>query len=94
MSDLYAKMVKYGDDFWTLVLMASYWLQVVTQPPRLPGDSAWLFPHESGSQSVGTVAAARYFGVPMVLLTMSFWAEPKYFPWLRQSGTYVLFDLV
>ena len=34
--DLYVKMVKHGDDFWTPVLMASYWLQVVTQPPRLP----------------------------------------------------------
>ena len=52
------------------------------------------------SQSVGVIAyfawqfllAANYFGVPMVLLTMSFWADPKYFPWLRQSGTYVLKD--
>ena len=50
------------------------------------------------TQSVGVVArfawqfllAANYFGVPMVLLTMSFWAEPLYFPWLNQSGTYVL----
>ena len=29
-SDLYVKMVKYGDDFWTPFLMASYWIQVVT----------------------------------------------------------------
>ena len=102
MSDLYVKMVKYGNDFWTPILMASYWLQVVTRPPRLPGDSAWLFPHGSASQSVGVVSyfawkflsAASYFGVPMVLLTMSFWDEPKYFPWLRQSGTYVLKDYI
>ena len=56
MSDLYVKMVKYGDDFWTPVLMDSYWLQVVTRPPRLPEDSAWLFPHRSASQSMGVVA--------------------------------------
>ena len=43
--DLYVKMVKYGNDFWNLVLMASYWLQVVTRPPRLPKDNAWIFPH-------------------------------------------------
>ena len=98
MYDLYVKMVKYGDDFWTLVLMASYWIQVVTRPPRLPEDNAWISPHGSASQLVGVVArfswkflsAASYFGVPMVLLTMSFWAEPKYFPQLRKSRTYVL----
>ena len=99
-SDLYVKMVKYSDDFWTPVLMASYWLQVVTRPPRLPEDNAWLFPHGRSTQSVGVVArfawqfllAANYFGVPVVLLTMSFWDEPKYFPRLKQSGTYVLKD--
>ena len=32
----------------------------------------------------------NYFGVLVVLLTMSFWAEPKYFPQLKQLGTYVL----
>ena len=80
--------------------MASYWLKVVTRPPRLPKDSACLFPHGSASQSVGVVArftwkfllVASYFGIPVVLLTMNFWAEPKYFPQLRQSGTYVLKD--
>ena len=45
MSDLYVKIMKYGDDFWTPVLMASYWFQVVTHPPILLEDSAWLFPH-------------------------------------------------
>ena len=58
--------------------------------------SSWAF----STQSVGVVAhfawqflsAASYFGVPVVLLTMSFWEEPKHFPWLRQSGTYVLKD--
>ena len=25
--------------------MASYWMKVVSQPPRLPEDSAWLVPH-------------------------------------------------
>ena len=52
------------------------------------------------TQSVGVVSrfawqflsAASYFGVPVVLITMSFWAEPKYFPRLKQSGTYVLKD--
>ena len=52
------------------------------------------------AQSVGAVArfawkflsAASYFGVLVVLLTMSFWVEPKYFPWIRQLGTYVLKD--
>ena len=56
MSDLYVKMVKYSDDFWTPVLMASYWLQVVTWPPIFPEDNAWLFPHGSASQSVGVIA--------------------------------------
>ena len=73
-------MVKYGNDFWTVVLIASYWLQVVTRPPRLPEDSAWLFPHGRASQLVGVVAhfawhflsVASYFGVPVVLLTMIF----------------------
>ena len=32
------------------------------------------------------------FGVLVVLLTMSFCAKPKYFPQLKQSGTYVLKD--
>ena len=89
--DQLCQVVKYGNDFWTLVLMDSYWLQVVAQPPRLLEDNAWIFPHGSASQLVGVVArfawqflsAASYFGVPMVLLTMSFWEEPKYFPWLR-----------
>ena len=36
--------------------------------------------------------AASYFGFPVVLLTMSFWEEPKYFPWLKQLGAYVLKD--
>ena len=34
-----------GNDVWTLVSVASYWLQVITQPPILPKDSAWIFPH-------------------------------------------------
>ena len=34
-----------GNEIWTLVLVASYWLQVVTRPPRLPEDSTWLVPH-------------------------------------------------
>ena len=38
------------------------------------------------------LSVASYFGVPVVLLTMIFWAEPKYFPRLRQSETYVLKD--
>ena len=54
------------------------------------------------TQSMGVIACftwkllsvASYFGVPVVLLTMSFWVDPKYFPWLRQSGTYVLKDCI
>ena len=34
-----------GNEIWTLVSMASYWLKVVSQPPRLPEDSTWLVPH-------------------------------------------------
>ena len=34
-----------GNDVWTLILVASYWLQEVTQPPILPEDSTWIFPH-------------------------------------------------
>ena len=34
-----------GNEIWNPVLLASYWLQVVTWPPRLPEDSAWFFPH-------------------------------------------------
>ena len=34
-----------GYEIWTLVSMASYWLKVVSRPPRLPEDSAWLVPH-------------------------------------------------
>ena len=36
------------------------------------------------------LSAASYFGIPVVLLTMSFWDEPNYLSWLRQPGTYVL----
>ena len=31
---------------------------------------------------------ARYFGVPVVLLTMSFRAMPKYFPQLSRQGLF------
>ena len=34
-----------GYEIWTLVSMDSYWLKVVSRPPRLPEDSAWLVPH-------------------------------------------------
>ena len=34
-----------GYDIWTPVSMASYWLKVVSQPPRLTEDNAWLVPH-------------------------------------------------
>ena len=89
-----------GYEIWTPVSMASYWLKVVSRPPRLLEDSAWLFPHKCFYSIEGVIArfvwqfllAANYFGVPVILLTMSFWAEPKYFPWLRQSGIYVLKD--
>ena len=55
---------------------------------------------DNSTQSEGVIAyfawqfllAASYFGVPVVLLTMSFWAKPKYFPQLKQLGTYVLKD--
>ena len=34
-----------GNDVCTSVSVASYWLKVVSRPPRLPKDSAWLVPH-------------------------------------------------
>ena len=34
-----------GNDVWTPVSMASYWLKVVSRPPRLLEDNAWIFPH-------------------------------------------------
>ena len=52
--DLCIKLV--GMIFWTPISMASYWVQVGTQPPRMPEDSAWLFPHVRSTESVGVVA--------------------------------------
>ena len=57
-----------------------------------------LFLMGNSTQSEGVFAhftwqflsTASYFGVPVVLLIMSFWENPKYFPYLKQSGTYVL----
>ena len=34
-----------GNDVWTSISVASYWMKVVTRPPRMPKDSAWLVPH-------------------------------------------------
>ena len=34
-----------GYEIWTPISMDSYWLKVVSQPPILPEDSAWLVPH-------------------------------------------------
>ena len=34
-----------GNDVWTLVSVASYWMKVVFWPPRLPKYSTWIFPH-------------------------------------------------
>ena len=34
-----------GIEIWTLVSMASYWMKVVSQPPRLLEDNAWLVPY-------------------------------------------------
>ena len=80
--------------------MASNWISSGYSATKTARRQRCIFPHGSASQSVGVVAcfslqflsAANYFGVPVVLLTMSFRAEPKYFPWLRKSGTYVLKD--
>ena len=54
---------------------------VSTQSEGVVARFAWQF-----------LSSASDFGVPMVLLTMSFWENPKYFPQLKQSGTYVLND--
>ena len=64
MSNLYVKMVKYGDDFWTLVLMDSHWLQVVSRPPRLPEDNAWIFPHEC-FYSIGGGRCPFHLAIPL-----------------------------
>ena len=45
---------------------------VSTQSEGVVACFAWQF-----------LSATSYFGVPVVLLTMSFWAEPKYFPQLK-----------
>ena len=34
-----------GNEIWTPVSVASYWLKVVSWPPIFPEDSAWLVPH-------------------------------------------------
>ena len=34
-----------GYEIWTPVSMASYWLKVVSRPPRLLEDRSWLVPH-------------------------------------------------
>ena len=34
-----------GNDIWIPVSVDSYWLKVVTRPPRLPKDNTWLVPH-------------------------------------------------
>ena len=54
---------------------------VSTQSEGVVAHFAWQF-----------LLVASYFGVPMVLLTMSFWEKPKYFPQLKQLGNYVLKD--
>ena len=86
----------FGLRFWWLPIGCRWSLdhqdyQMIALPLFLTGIS---------TQSVGVVAcfawkffsAASYFRVPMVLLTMSFWEKPKYFPQLWKSRTYVLKD--
>ena len=34
-----------GYEIWTPCSIASYWLKMVSRPPRLPEDCAWLVPH-------------------------------------------------
>ena len=34
-----------GNEIWNPVLVASYWIKVVSHPPRLLESNAWLVPH-------------------------------------------------
>ena len=53
-----------GNDVWTLVLVASYWLQVVNRPPRLLEDSAWLVPHRC-FYSIGRGRCPFHLAIPL-----------------------------
>ena len=53
-----------GYEIWTLVSIASYWLKGVSQPPRLPEDSAWLVPHRC-FYSIGRGHCLFHLAIPL-----------------------------
>ena len=53
-----------GNDVWTPVLVASYWMEVVTQPPRLLEDSTQLFPHRC-FYSIGRGRCLFHLAIPL-----------------------------
>ena len=53
-----------GYEIWTLISIASYWLKVVSQPPRLPEDNAWLVPHGC-FYSIGRVRFPFHLEIPL-----------------------------
>ena len=89
-----------GNDVWTLVLVASYWLQVVTWSARLPRDSAWIFPHRC-FYSIGRGRCPFRLAIPLSgqLLWGScgtphneFLGKSQLLPTIEAVGTYVLKD--
>ena len=53
-----------GNEIWTQVLVASYWLKVVSRPPRLPEDSSWFVPHEC-FYSIERVCFPFHLAIPL-----------------------------
>ena len=65
-----------GHQEFQKIVLGLFLTSVSTQSKGFVAHFAWQF-----------LSVANYFGVPVVLLTMSFWVDPKYFPHLKQSGT-------
>ena len=53
-----------GYEIWTPVSMDSYWLKVVSWPPRLLEDIAWLVPH-SWFYSIGRGRCPFLLAIPL-----------------------------
>ena len=53
-----------GYEIWTLVSMASYWLKVVSRPPRLLEESAWLVPNGC-FYSIGRGLCPFHLAIPL-----------------------------
>ena len=53
-----------GYEIWTPVSMASYWLKVVSQPPRLPEDNTWLIA-QGFFYSIGRGRCPFHLAIPL-----------------------------